>query len=222
VADDPVVLETPRLRLRRLRMADLDDLAALYADPEVRRFYPEGTLTREQTREELEHILTVYYAKYGFGLWATILRDTGELIGRCGLLPWVLEGQREVEVAYLLSRAHWGQGLATEAARAILDYGFATLDVPRLICLIDHDNAKSIRVAEKIGMTFDKEVDDGQGLALVYARALKPPQKPRGERQEGAHQEHRGDGHVDPHARALHSDIPWQVPEPREGFGVEE
>jgi [ribosomal protein S5]-alanine N-acetyltransferase len=170
VADDPVVLETPRLRLRHLTMADLDDLAALYADPEVRRFYPEGTLTRAETREELGHILTVHYAEHGFGLWATVLKETGALIGRCGLIPWVLEGRREVEVAYLLGRAHWGRGLATEAAQAILDYGFAALDAPRLICLIDRDNRASIRVAQKIGMTFDKEVDDGQGLALVYAR----------------------------------------------------
>lgn len=165
------VLETERLRLRRLRLDDVDDLAALYRDPEVRRFFPEGVLSREETREELEWAIQVCYPRHGFGLWATILKETGEFIGRCGLLPWIIEGRAEVEVAYTLARAHWGRGLATEAARAIVAHGFATLPVTRLICLIDAGNAASIRVAEKLGMTFERVWDDGKGPALVYARA---------------------------------------------------
>lgn len=164
------MLETERLRLRRLTMDDLDDLAAIYRDPEVRRFFPEGVLSRAETREELQWIVEAYHREYGFGLWATILKETGEFIGRCGLLPWTIEGRAEVEVAYLLARAHWGRGLATEAARAILAHGFETLPVARLICLIDADNAASIRVAEKLGMTFERVWDDGKGPASLYAR----------------------------------------------------
>jgi ribosomal-protein-alanine N-acetyltransferase len=167
------VLETKRLILRRLTIDDLDALFALYRDPEVRKYFPEGTLTYEETREELEWIINVYYGQYGFGLWATIHKETGDFIGRCGLLPWVIEQRPEVEVAYMLAKAYWGQGLGTEAAQAILDYGFEQLQLPRLICLIDRENQASIKVAKKIGMTFEKEVDDGKGPALLYSTSIK-------------------------------------------------
>lgn len=165
-----IVLETDRLILRRLTPGDLDALHALYRDAEVRRYFPEGTLSYEETREELEWIIEVYYGKYGYGLWATIHKETGEFIGRCGLLPWTIEGRFEVEVAYLLARAYWGQGLGTEAAQAILDYGFEQLGLERLICLIDADNRASMRVAEKIGMAFEKDVVDDLGPARLYSR----------------------------------------------------
>ena len=164
------ILETPRLILRRLTLDDLDALAELYRDPEVRRFFPEGTLTRAETLEELEWIIDVYYGRYGYGLWATLLKETGELIGRCGLLPWTLEGRFEVEVAYALARAYWGRGLATEAAQGIVDYAINELHMTRLICLIDADNAASQNVARKLGMTFEKEICDDKGPALMYAR----------------------------------------------------
>jgi ribosomal-protein-alanine N-acetyltransferase len=150
-------------------MDDLDALFVLYRDPEVRKYFPEGTLTYEETKEELEWIINVYYGQYGFGLWATIHKETGEFIGRCGLLPWTIEQRSEVEVAYMLARAYWGQGLGTEAAQAILNYGFEQLQLSRLICLIDRDNQASQKVAQKIGMTFEKEVDDGKGPALLYS-----------------------------------------------------
>jgi len=90
VSAPSVVLETSRLVLRKLEADDLDALARIYADPEVRRFFPEGTLDREETREELEWIVDVYYRRYGYGLWATVLKETGQVIGRCGLLPWAV------------------------------------------------------------------------------------------------------------------------------------
>ena len=175
--DPPVVvLETGRLLLRHLTMADLDALAALYADPDVRPYFPDGTRTFEQTRDELAWIIDVYYPRYGYGLWATILRETGEFIGRCGLLPWDIEGRTEVEVAYLLAKDHWGRGLATEAARAIVDHAFATLPVERLICMTDPENDASRNVAVKVGMTtlWENYVDE-YGPAHVYAI-----QRPRG------------------------------------------
>jgi ribosomal-protein-alanine N-acetyltransferase len=164
------VLETGRLILRRLTMDDLDDLAALYRDPEVRRWFPEGVLTREETRAELAWVIDVYYRQYGYGLWAAVLKETGAFVGRCGLLPWEIGGRTEVEVAYLLDPAHWGRGLATEAARAIVAHAFATLPVDRLICLLDPGNGASRAVAVKIGMTllWDDYVDE-HGSSQVYA-----------------------------------------------------
>ncbi|WP_167762180.1 GNAT family N-acetyltransferase [Blastococcus sp. CT_GayMR20] len=165
-----VVLETDRLVLRTLVPADLDALAALYADPEVRRYFPDGTRTRKETREELDWIIDVYYGRYGYGLWATVLKETGAFIGRCGLLPWEIEGRTEVEVAYLLDRSHWGRGLATEAARAIAGHAFATLPVDRLICLIDPENSASRNVATRLGMSLLwKDYVDEYGTCDVYA-----------------------------------------------------
>jgi ribosomal-protein-alanine N-acetyltransferase len=162
------ILETKRLVLRRLEPDDLDSLFALYRDPEVRKYFPEGTLTHEDTKEELEWFLNGHPENPEVGLWATVHKETGEFIGRCGLLPWLIDGRDEVEVAYLISKAYWRQGLGTEAAQAILDYGFEILHLPRLICLIDKDNLASIKVAEKIGMTFEKEGKDEMGPFLLY------------------------------------------------------
>lgn len=165
-----VVVETERLLLRHLVMTDLSDLVGLYGDPKVRRHFPEGTLTHQQTREELEWMIDVHYIRHGYGLWATVLKQTGAFIGRCGLLAWQIDGRTEVEVAYLLDSAHWGQGLATEAARAIVGHAFETLPVDRLICMLDPENGASRRVAIKTGMTllWDDHVDE-HGLSHVYA-----------------------------------------------------
>jgi len=164
------ILETKRLILRRLLPDDLDDLFALYRDPEIRRYFPEGTLTYEETQEELEWFLNGHPEHPELGLWATIHKETNQFIGRCGLLPWTIDERYEVEVAYLLSKAYWRQGLGTEAARAILDYGFEQLHLSRLICLIDPNNQASIKVAQNMGMTFEKIGKDESGSFLVYAR----------------------------------------------------
>ena len=163
------ILETERLILRRLILDDLDALFALYSDPEVRRYFPEGTLTYEETKEELEWFLNGHPKFPQLGLWATIHKETGRFIGRCGLLPWTIDGRDEVEVAYMLAKDVWGQGLATEAAQAILDYAFDQLGYSRLIVLVDRENTASIRVATKIGMTFEKEGQDDKGPFLLYS-----------------------------------------------------
>ena len=164
------ILETRNLVLRHLEHSDLDSLFVLYSDPEVRRYFPEGVLTYEETKEELEWFLNGHPEHPELGLWATINKETNQLIGRCGLLPWKIDDRYEVEVAYLLGKAYWGQGLGTEAAQAVLDYGFEKLDLQRLICLIDRENSASIKVAGKIGMTFEKEGEDEKGPFLLYSR----------------------------------------------------
>lgn len=164
------ILETKRLILRHLLPDDLDELFALYRDPEMRRYFPEGTLTYAETKEELAWHQNGHPGHPELGLWATLYKPTHQFIGRCGLLPWTIDGHFEVEVAYLIAKTHWGQGLATEAAQAILDYGFTQLGLERLVCLIDKENLASIRVAEKIGMTFEKEGEDDKGPFLLYTR----------------------------------------------------
>ena len=168
------ILETKRLVLRRLLPSDLDDLYALYRDPEIRRFFPEGTLTHEETREELEWFLDGHPAHPELGLWATIHRETNTFVGRCGLLPWTIEQRAEVEVAYLLAKEYWGQGLGTEAAHGVAHYGFATLGLSRLICVIDPDNRSSMKVAQNIGMTLEREMQDEKGSFLLYSMGRPP------------------------------------------------
>lgn len=167
-----IILETPRLILRRQVPADLDALWALYCDPVIIKYIPDAPRTREEARDELEWHMHGHPRRPELGLWATIHRATGKFIGRCGLLPWSIEGQEEVEVAYTIARADWGQGLGTEAAQAIIQYGFEKLNLSRLICLIDPENVASQKVAEKIGMVLEKRVDgiDGDNLpTLIYA-----------------------------------------------------
>ncbi len=127
-------------------------------------------MTIAETREELEWFEHGHPRQPELGLWATIHKESGLFIGRCGLLPWTIDGQFDVEVAYALARAYWGQGLGTEAAQAILQYAFERLGLTRLICLIDQDNLASIKVATKIGMTFERAAEDDKGPFLIYSR----------------------------------------------------
>ena len=153
-------------------MEDLDSLYKLYSDPEIRQYFPEGVLNYEETKEELEWFLNGHPKHPELGLWATIHKPSGKFIGRCGLLPWTIEGQNEVEIAYLLDKEFWGQGLASEGALAIRDYAFKKLGLPRLVCLIDPKNIASQKVAEKIGMILEKQVDgiDGDNYpTLIYS-----------------------------------------------------
>jgi RimJ/RimL family protein N-acetyltransferase len=168
-----IILETDRLIFRHLLPSDLDSLSALYIDPIVRRFFPEGTLTVEETKEELEWFLNGHPEHPQLGLWATIHKETNQFIGRCGLLPWTIDQRSEVDVAYLLDKSYWGQGLGTEAAQAILDYGFDHLNLSRLICLIDRENLASIKVATNIGMAFEREGEDEKGPFLLYSISKK-------------------------------------------------
>ena len=164
-----IILETSRLILRHQVLSDLDDLWALYCNPNITKYIPDAPRSREEAKDELEWHMNGHPKNPQLGLWATIYKETGKFIGRCGLLPWEIDGQKEVEVAYTIAEEYWGQGLATEAAKAILNYGFANLKLTRLICLIDEENVPSQKVAEKIGMKFEKESRDELGPFWVYS-----------------------------------------------------
>jgi [ribosomal protein S5]-alanine N-acetyltransferase len=165
------ILETERLLLRRLEPGDLDALYALYRDPEIRRYFPEGTLTLEETRDELDWFRNGHPDHPELGLWATIYKPSGAFIGRCGLLPWTIDGADEVEIAYLIAKPFWGQGLGAEAARALVRYGFDALGLTRLIALIDPAHEASIRTAMRAGLAFERMVEiDGVRSALYSVR----------------------------------------------------
>ncbi len=167
-----VVLETPRLILRHFMAHDLEPLFSLYSDPEIRQYFPDGTRTRDQTKEELDWFRHGHPDFPRLGLWATVDRSSGAFVGRCGLLPWRIEGQREVELAYVIDRSRWGQGLATEASVAIVEHAKSALHLRRLISLIMPGNLASQRVAQKVGMSVEREHVDDFGLCHVYSRSL--------------------------------------------------
>jgi [ribosomal protein S5]-alanine N-acetyltransferase len=165
------ILETDRLVLRRLRPGDLDDLFSLYRDPEIRRYFPDGTLTRAETKEELDWFRDGHPEHPDLGLWAAIHKPTGRFIGRCGLIPWTIGGQLEIEIAYLLAKRYWRQGLGAEAARALVRHGFDALRLPRLIALIDPAHQASIRTALKAGLAFERDVEVEGVRSALYALA---------------------------------------------------
>jgi len=150
------ILETPRLRLREFVPEDADALALILTDAETMRYYPvlfdragvEEWIARSRRR----------YTVNGHGLWAMILKSTGELIGDCGVTVQIVDGIDELEVGYHLRRDHWGQGYATEAARACRDWAFANRNADYVISLIRPENLPSCRVAERNSMSLWKEI----------------------------------------------------------------
>ena len=100
---------------------------------------------------------------------ATIFKENGAFIGRCGLLWQVIDDVQEVEVAYMLAKSYWGQGLGTEAAQALKEHAFRDLNFRRVISIIDPGNIASIRVAEKNGMRYERDVDFENHLCRMYS-----------------------------------------------------
>ena len=167
-----LVLQTERLSLRHFEAEDLEALFALYRDPDIRRYFPDGTRTLAETKEELEWHRQGHPRHPELGLWAAVERSSGKLLGRCGLLPWTIDGVAEVELAFLIDKTRWGEGFATEAALALCRYAHERLQRQRLICLVMHGNTASVRVAEKVGMAYERDYSDEFGPCMIYARAI--------------------------------------------------
>jgi RimJ/RimL family protein N-acetyltransferase len=169
-----IVLETKRMLLRKMNPDDVDNLQGIFSDPEAMRFY-RSTKDISETIEWISEQMMSYRA-WRFGMWAAVLKESQQFCGQCGLVMQRVDGLPEVEVGYLFLRKYWGQGLATEAALASRDYATGKLGYPRVISLIDPNNKASIRVAEKIGMAFEKKVYKFDRHLHVYA--YRDPTKP--------------------------------------------
>jgi RimJ/RimL family protein N-acetyltransferase len=163
-----VRLETERLVLRRLSPDDLDDLAPYFADPEVMRYMGGKADTREETEARIARFMHIFDLD-GIGQFAVERKEDSRVLGRCGILIWETDPwtplakaeatkPTETEIGYALGRPHWGRGYATEAATAVRDYALTELGEERLIALIMHGNVASQRVAEKLGMQYEREV----------------------------------------------------------------
>lgn len=147
-----MILETPRLIISEFTLFDHDELAKILANEEVMRFSVSGPMNKEQTEIFLHTRIIDHYEKYGYGLWALILKETEKLIGFAGLIKQQIDREQKIELGYRLDPNYWGQGLATEAGKAICKYAFHELKLKELISIIDPLNTRSLNVASRIGM----------------------------------------------------------------------
>ena len=150
-----------------MRLDDLDVLMNMFTDTETMKYY-----SRLRERDETLRWIKINresYRRRGIGKWVVVLKDTGRFAGHVGLVPQKVEGNDEVEVAYMIRRDLWGRGLASEAAFAVRDFGFRRKRLGRLVSLINPGNIASIRVAEKIGMTFERTVVKWEMTIALYS-----------------------------------------------------
>ncbi len=167
---DVPLLETGRLRLRAFTAADLDAYAAMCADAEVMRFVGDGVpIDRDAAWRQMALFLG-HWPLRGFGMWAIEERASGRLVGRAGY--YQPEGWPGAELGWLLGRASWGQGLATEACRAALAQR-AAFGIERLISLIRPANVRSAAVAERLGATLARTVDFLGAPVQVWEHPLR-------------------------------------------------
>ncbi|MBH8573832.1 GNAT family N-acetyltransferase [Nostocaceae cyanobacterium CENA369] len=144
-------IETARLRLRHFTPEDFDVLYRLYSDAEVMKYL--SPRTREQTQASLDKHIQ-HWQENNYGMWAVIRKDSGKMIGRCGL--GLLENTSEIELGYVFDKSYWRMGLGTEASVATLKYGFLEVKLNRIVAIAHPQNLASVGVIEKIGMKYEK------------------------------------------------------------------
>lgn len=162
------ILATDRLVIREMTVEDLEALYEIYEDPRIARFmeplYPE----REKEEEYTKSYIRYAYEFYGYGLWAVVEKATGRLIGRAGISNREIRGGTEQELGYLIAGPYQGQGLAYEACHAVVEYGWNSLGLARLNCLIHRDNIPSIRLAGKLGFQYMEDIEARGELLRRY------------------------------------------------------
>ncbi|GAC1651928.1 MAG: GNAT family N-acetyltransferase [Acidobacteriaceae bacterium] len=164
------VLETERVLLRQLTPEDEDVMFRLYGDAETMR-YMGATLSRDQVAKMIRWMIAKYEAD-GYGLWAMVEKSTGETIGDCGLFDFEVNGRLETQLGYHLLQSKWHQGLATEVARAVLEFGKERLGKTRMVALIQPRNEPSLRMAQRLGMQRESTVDFHGVEHLMFVTGL--------------------------------------------------
>ncbi|MEM9548389.1 MAG: GNAT family N-acetyltransferase [Bacteroidota bacterium] len=149
-----IVLETERLVLREITLDDKKQMFRLHSDPSVQKYTGESVIESIEEMEKAIKSRVHNYKKYGYGRWATFLKNEMQYVGWAGLA--YLPEFDEIDLGYRFLPEYWGMGIGTEASRAILDYGFDHLHLERIIAIAMKENKASIRIMEKVGMEFDK------------------------------------------------------------------
>jgi len=171
-----IVLESERLVFRSHEAGDLEAYCAMEGDAEVRRYVGGAPRTREAAEQRFWNgPMTPVTDR--MAMWATVLKPEGSYVGRCGLYPHLKGEERapdEGVLAFYLARAFWGRGLATEAGRAFVDFGFGVLGLKRIVTTVDTRNAASVRVLEKLGFVVERFEE---GPRSFYHFELLRPEK---------------------------------------------
>ena len=162
------MIETERLLLREYTLDDFDSLYEIMSDAETMQHYP-APFDEARTRRWIEWNLE-NYAQYGFGLWAVVLKETGEFIGDCGLTLQNIDGEMLPEIGYHIRHDCQRMGYASEAAKAVRNWAFRNTNYPTLYSCCKYTNLPSIKTAESIGMHFVCEYpDETNGTTRVSA-----------------------------------------------------
>lgn len=148
------IIDTDRLFLRDITLDDNQDMLRLHSSIEVQKYTGEPLVKSLEEMEEAIQTRIKDYKKFGFGRWATFLKEGNQFVGWAGLA--YLPEFNEVDLGYRFLPEYWGMGIATEACSAILEYGFNELGLERIIAIAMKENEASVRVMEKAGMVFDK------------------------------------------------------------------
>jgi RimJ/RimL family protein N-acetyltransferase len=161
-------LETKRIRFRPYRIEDFPFYLKLWQDPEIIRYIGHGTV---RDTDDLKKNYPYWLSKSGLGSGVLLmtLKQTGKPIGHAGLVPQIVDGCTETEVGYWLDKPYWGHGLATEAAHFFCDIGQRVLGYERLISIIQPENERSVRVAKRAGMSFEKATTFKEIPVHIYA-----------------------------------------------------
>lgn len=162
---DAITLTTDRLLLRPPIEDDLDDYIEIHSHPDVEPFLMGSRRKERSAAWMMLAALVGHWSLRGYGQWTLVDQGSGRVVGRAGF--WYPQGGwPDVELGWVLRPADWGRGLATEACRAALRFGFTHLQFPHVISVIRHDNARSIRLAERIGERFEatRQIDGAEHL----------------------------------------------------------
>jgi ribosomal-protein-alanine N-acetyltransferase len=163
-------IETERLLLRPLTLADLGPLHEVYGDRDVMRWIGTGDAYSRELAESEARLdrLVAHQEKHGFSIWAVTDRGSGMLLGDCGLVHWAHRGP-EIELVYRLGKAYWGQGYATEAARAWVERGLDELGLERIVAATHPENVPSQHVLEKVGFRYERKTNYDGAVVRLYA-----------------------------------------------------
>ena len=175
-----IILESERLLFRQHKLDDLDSFCAMEMDPDVRRYVGGYPRSREDAERKFPY-RQIQDVSGRLGVWATVLKSNGQYIGRCGLYPHVNSAGEvvagEATLSFYIAREHWGQGLASEAARAFVEFGWKHLQLSRIVTTVQVENAASVRILKKLGFAL---IVTERGQRSFFKFALQNPESRKG------------------------------------------
>ncbi|MDD6208731.1 MAG: GNAT family N-acetyltransferase [Clostridiales bacterium] len=167
---EPITIaKTKRITIREMTVEDVKALYSIYQDEKVRQYVDDLEESLEEEEEKMRAYIQYAYGFFGYGIWGVFDESGTRLIGRCGIGNTTIEGEDEIELSYLLDRQYWGCGYGLECTRTVLRYASEYLGIKRVVAVISTGNERSVRLAKRLGMHYEKEVERGQKRCFVYA-----------------------------------------------------